>query len=328
MGGCRVSRDALGHFLQGDRQPWRRRRLLAAGRALAAQGEAVRLWIDDPSRAGLDGARRLRGVAVVAWTADRRPEHRGRQRTGPRRVDRGLRLRSGARSRRIVRAQAPEWLEPSMDQPGIPVGRALCRAPARPALAASSAGPGAGLTKHFFYPGFTSATGGLLRESDLHGAAQALRSRRLARAPGHRLAGRAPGLAVLLRTAGARSPARPIRARRPPDPAVGHGRTRHRRLAARAGAARLAFDLMAAPCAAAGVRPPALGLRPEFRARRRFAGSRALGRRALRLADLPAGRRRPPHQARRLAGLAGRPAVAARLPPSLERHGSRSDCRI
>ena len=28
-------------------------------------------------------------------------------------------------------------------------------------------GPGAGLTKHFFYPGFTGATGGLLREPDL-----------------------------------------------------------------------------------------------------------------------------------------------------------------
>ena len=28
-------------------------------------------------------------------------------------------------------------------------------------------GPGAGLTKHFFYPGFTSGTGGLLREADL-----------------------------------------------------------------------------------------------------------------------------------------------------------------
>ena len=28
-------------------------------------------------------------------------------------------------------------------------------------------GPGAGLTKHFFYPGFTNATGGLLREPDL-----------------------------------------------------------------------------------------------------------------------------------------------------------------
>ncbi|RYF56348.1 MAG: DUF2331 family protein [Comamonadaceae bacterium] len=28
-------------------------------------------------------------------------------------------------------------------------------------------GPGEGLTKHFFYPGFTPATGGLLREADL-----------------------------------------------------------------------------------------------------------------------------------------------------------------
>jgi uncharacterized repeat protein (TIGR03837 family) len=28
-------------------------------------------------------------------------------------------------------------------------------------------GPGAGLTKHFFYPGFSAATGGLLRERDL-----------------------------------------------------------------------------------------------------------------------------------------------------------------
>lgn len=30
-------------------------------------------------------------------------------------------------------------------------------------------GPGEGLTKHFFYPGFTPATGGLLREADLAG---------------------------------------------------------------------------------------------------------------------------------------------------------------
>ncbi len=29
------------------------------------------------------------------------------------------------------------------------------------------AGPAAGLTKHFFYPGFTARTGGLLREDDL-----------------------------------------------------------------------------------------------------------------------------------------------------------------
>ena len=29
-------------------------------------------------------------------------------------------------------------------------------------------GPGAGLTKHFFYPGFSARTGGLLREADLH----------------------------------------------------------------------------------------------------------------------------------------------------------------
>ncbi|MET0543664.1 MAG: elongation factor P maturation arginine rhamnosyltransferase EarP, partial [Variovorax sp.] len=30
-------------------------------------------------------------------------------------------------------------------------------------------GPGAGLTRHFFYPGFTPATGGLLREADIDG---------------------------------------------------------------------------------------------------------------------------------------------------------------
>ena len=29
-------------------------------------------------------------------------------------------------------------------------------------------GPGAGLVKHFFYPGFTPRTGGLIREHDLH----------------------------------------------------------------------------------------------------------------------------------------------------------------
>ena len=52
--------------------------------------------------------------------------------------------------------------------------------------------PGAGLTKHFFYPGFTTATGGLLRERDLMAQQEAFdRGAWLARA-GHRL-GRASG---------------------------------------------------------------------------------------------------------------------------------------
>ncbi len=52
----------------------------------------------------------------------------------------------------------------------------------------------------------------------------------------------------------------------------------------------------------ARLRPPAVGLRPELRARRGFLRARAVGRRALRLADLPAARRRARRQAGRLPG--------------------------
>jgi hypothetical protein len=41
-------------------------------------------------------------------------------------------------------------------------------------------GPGAGLTKRFFYPGFTTATGGLLREPDLMERQARLRPRAMA----------------------------------------------------------------------------------------------------------------------------------------------------
>ena len=48
-----------------------------------------------------------------------------------------------------------------------------------------SHGPGQGLTKHFFYPGFTLRTGGLLREPDLMARQAVVRAGRLAGPPGH-----------------------------------------------------------------------------------------------------------------------------------------------
>lgn len=132
------------------------------GCALAARGQRVRLWVDDAS--------------ALAWMA---PQH-------------------GALAPEVTVHDWPEADDPSV-RPGAVVVEAFgCDPPAgfvqRMAQGPSRApvwinleyltaepqaernhrlvspqwaGPGAGLRKHFFYPGFTARTGGLLREADL-----------------------------------------------------------------------------------------------------------------------------------------------------------------
>ncbi|MGV3572068.1 MAG: elongation factor P maturation arginine rhamnosyltransferase EarP [Ramlibacter sp.] len=119
---------------------------------LGARGESVRLWIDDPSPLAFMAPRGAPGVEVVHWTG------------------------------------APPDLAPGdvvveafgCDPPEAFVAR-MAAAPAAPAwinleyLSAEGyvernhglPSPVRGLVKHFFYPGFTQRTGGLLRERDL-----------------------------------------------------------------------------------------------------------------------------------------------------------------
>lgn len=124
---------------------------------LAARGEAVRLWMDDATMLRWMAPQGAPGVQVVAWT-DPAPD------LAPGDV--------------VVEAFG-------CDPPGAFVAR-MAAAPAPPVwlnleyLCAESyvernhglpspvmSGPGAGLVKRFFYPGFSDRTGGLLREQDL-----------------------------------------------------------------------------------------------------------------------------------------------------------------
>ncbi len=133
---------------------------LATG--LAARGQKVRLWVDDP--------------AALAWMA---PEGAAsvevRRREQPLRTEGltpgdvlleafGCDIDPGyltAFAAKVAGGQSGLWLnlehlsaEPYVER---------CHALPSPVLA----GPGKGLPKYFFFPGFTPTTGGLLRETDL-----------------------------------------------------------------------------------------------------------------------------------------------------------------
>ena len=136
------------------------------GFQLAALGERVRLWIDDASALRWMAPAGCDGVSVIDWL-------------------------DPAAVQKAAAASAPDVL---IEAFGCEPAPALIARFAEPAAASASArawinleylsaepyverlhglpspvfkGPGAGLTKRFFYPGFTSATGGLLREPDL-----------------------------------------------------------------------------------------------------------------------------------------------------------------
>ncbi|SEJ29466.1 MULTISPECIES: elongation factor P maturation arginine rhamnosyltransferase EarP [unclassified Variovorax] len=128
---------------------------------LALRGERVRLWIDDAAALRWMAPSGHHGVEVIDWLDP-------------------LALRAA------VAAPAPDVLVEGFGcEPAPELIARFAQAPGRAwiNLEYLSAepyverlhglpspvfkGPGAGLTKRFFYPGFTPATGGLLREPDL-----------------------------------------------------------------------------------------------------------------------------------------------------------------
>lgn len=130
---------------------------------LAARGQRVRLWVDDASALAWLAPQGAAGVELRAWTPT-------------------LDLRGVTPGAVLVEAfgceVAPEFIALYAEQSRMEgQGRCWinleylsaeayaerCHALPSPVLR----GPGAGLTKYFFYPGFTVKTGGLLRETDL-----------------------------------------------------------------------------------------------------------------------------------------------------------------
>ncbi|MEO7336443.1 MAG: elongation factor P maturation arginine rhamnosyltransferase EarP [Caldimonas sp.] len=124
---------------------------------LAARGESVRLLLDDRDALEWMAPGGAPGVEVCRW-------HEGEASTEPPAVvleTFGCGLPDEVARSMARRPRAPVWIdieylsaEPYVERShGLPSPQAT--------------GPAAGLTRWFFYPGFTSATGGLLREADL-----------------------------------------------------------------------------------------------------------------------------------------------------------------
>ena len=124
---------------------------------LASRGERVRLWLDDPSPLEWMAPGGQAGVQVIRWTPDVPIPAPGDV------VIEAFGCDPPAEfvRRLAAAATAPRWinLEYLSAEGFVERSHGL----ASPQLS----GPGAGLTKWFFYPGFTPATGGLIREADL-----------------------------------------------------------------------------------------------------------------------------------------------------------------
>jgi uncharacterized repeat protein (TIGR03837 family) len=124
---------------------------------LAARGHAVRLWMDDPSPLRWMAPDGAAGVQVVRWSDDVSPLAPGDVVVEAFGCD----PPADFVARMAAAATQPVWvnLEYLSAEPYVERSHGL----PSPVMQ----GPGAGLTKRFFYPGFTLRTGGLLREHDL-----------------------------------------------------------------------------------------------------------------------------------------------------------------
>ena len=128
---------------------------------LAARGEHVRLWVDDASALQWMAPGGAAGVTVRPWPA---AAIVGDAATTPGDVvieAFGCELPATFIARMAAAPRAPVWINLEYLSAEAFVERAH-RLPSP-----QTDGPGAGLTKWFFYPGFTRHTGGLLREPDL-----------------------------------------------------------------------------------------------------------------------------------------------------------------
>jgi uncharacterized repeat protein (TIGR03837 family) len=123
---------------------------------LAARGEQVRLWMDDVSMLAWMAPAGAAGVAVVRWT-EPAPELE----PGDVVVEAfGCDPPAPFVARMAAATHAPTWLNLEY----LSAESVVERNHGLPSPVMH--GPAKGMVKHFFYPGFTPRTGGLLREQD------------------------------------------------------------------------------------------------------------------------------------------------------------------
>lgn len=123
---------------------------------LGARGQAVRLWIDDPAPLAWMAPEGASGVSVRPW---REPFDAQGLVPGEVWIEAfGCEL---PESFVAARTGEPVWI--NLEYLSAEAWVERCHGLPSPVMS----GPGRGLTKRFFYPGFTARTGGLLREDDL-----------------------------------------------------------------------------------------------------------------------------------------------------------------
>jgi len=122
---------------------------------LASRGEQVRLWVDDPSALAWMAPHGAVGVDVIRW-ADPLPAVE----PGEVVIEAfGCDPPAAFVARMAARPVPPLWINLEYLSAESYVER--CHGLPSP----QQQGPGAGLTKWFYYPGFTPASGGLLRDT-------------------------------------------------------------------------------------------------------------------------------------------------------------------
>lgn len=132
-------------------------------RQLAGRGQRVRLWVDDASVLRWMAPQGCPGVEVRAWT---QPLDMAAVDTGDVLVEAfgcevPAEFVAACAEARASRGRRQAWINLEY----LSAEAYVERSHGLPSPVMH--GPGRGLTKHFFYPGFTARTGGLLREPDL-----------------------------------------------------------------------------------------------------------------------------------------------------------------
>lgn len=134
---------------------------LAVG--LAARGERVRLWVDDTSALRWMAPEGALGVEVRSWT---QPIQTDGLTIGDVLIEAfGCEIAPEFVAAYVETTRATGQNAIWIDLEYLSAEGFAERSHGLPSPVMT--GPGTGLTKHFFYPGFTAGTGGLLRESDL-----------------------------------------------------------------------------------------------------------------------------------------------------------------
>jgi uncharacterized repeat protein (TIGR03837 family) len=128
---------------------------------LATRGHAVRLWIDDPSPLQWMAPQGWAGVQVVPWTGTPPALPPGDVVVEAFGCDPPEGFVAALAASATARGTQPAWFNLEY----LSAERYVERTHGLPSPV--SHGPGAGLVKRFFYPGFTQGTGGLLRENEL-----------------------------------------------------------------------------------------------------------------------------------------------------------------